>query len=200
MGGSHSRGRIHESKGNIRRTGKADRARRGRRGECLAVVVVRVYNDDARANFKEAYRACSSPARNILSASLAFRAGHQTLLSPATKRFTPFQTRCSAPTARQPNGKQTERKEEKHRQKSHFLSKYTPQEIPLSGNDTLSICRGDILRKVTIPLLLRCFDLPRRFELAPSLSDYRAFTRSFHVSDVNEKNIVRIFSILRVRY
>lgn len=117
MGGSHSRGRIHESKGNIRRTGKADRARGGRRGECLAVVVVRVYNDDARANFKEAYRACSSPARNILSASLAFRAGHQTLLSPATKRFTPFQTRCSAPTARQPNGKQTERKEEKHRQK-----------------------------------------------------------------------------------
>lgn len=131
-----------------------------------------VYNDDA--NFKEAYRACSSPARNILSASLAFRAGHQTLLLPATKRFTPFQTRCSAPTARQPNGKQTERKEEeregererereggkKHRQKSHFLSKYTPQEIPLSSNDTLSICRGDILRKVTIPLLLRCFDLP----------------------------------------
>lgn len=85
-------------------------------------------------------------------------------------------------------------------EESHFLSKYTPQEIPLSGNDTLSICRGDILRKVTIPLLLRCFDLPRRFELAPSLSDYRAFTRSFHVSDVNEKNIVRIFSILRVRY
>lgn len=184
MGGSHSRGRIHESKGNIRRTGKADRARGGEgkaRRMSRCGVVVRVYNDDARANFKEAYRACSSPARNILSASLAFRAGHQTLLSPATKRFTPFQTRCSAPTARQPNGKQTERKEEKHRQKSHFLSKYTPQEIPLSGNDTLSICRGDILRKVTIPLLLRCFDLPRRFELAPSLSDYRAFTRSFHV-------------------
>lgn len=96
----------------IEREGGGEARRMSRCG-----VVVRVYNDDARANFKEAYRACSSPARNILSASLAFRAGHQTLLSPATKRFTPFQTRCSAPTARQPNGKQTERKEEKHRQK-----------------------------------------------------------------------------------
>lgn len=85
---------------------------RGGGGEAWRISLWRlyVYNDDA--NFKEAYRACSSPARNILSASLAFRAGHQTLLLPATKRFTPFQTRCSAPTARQPNGKQTERKEE----------------------------------------------------------------------------------------
>lgn len=37
MGGSHSRGRIHESKGNIRRTGKADRAR-GVEGEGTANV------------------------------------------------------------------------------------------------------------------------------------------------------------------
>lgn len=42
-------------------------------------------------------------ARNILSASLAFHAGHQTLLLPATKRFTFFQMRSAGPPPRRSN-------------------------------------------------------------------------------------------------
>lgn len=95
---------------------------------------------------------CFCPRRSVLR---PFRRG-----APRQRPANPMENR---PRERRRKEKEREKEREggkKHRQKSHFLSKYTPQEIPLSSNDTLSICRGDILRKVTIPLLLRCFDLP----------------------------------------
>ena len=125
---------IHESKG-IRWTEKAaDRAV----GSVAYFSSGRAYNDDARANLKEAYRGRSSPARNILSASLAFHAGHQTMLLPATKRFTLFSVRSlAAPlpaTQWKTDGEKKKKKEKRTaRQKNRFLSKYTSPEIPLSS-------------------------------------------------------------------
>ena len=91
---------------------------------------------------KRPYRGRSSPARNILSASLAFHAGHQTLLLPATKRFTLFSARSLAaplPATQWKTDGERERERERkkrktnRRQKSRFLSKYTSPEIPLSA-------------------------------------------------------------------
>lgn len=147
--GTRRRVGIHESKG-IRRTEKAaDREA----GSVAYFSSGRAYNDDARANFKEAYRSRSSPARNILSASLAFHAGHQTLLLPATKRFTLFSVRSlAAPLPA------TQRKTDGEREKKNEppAEEPFPVEIHVAGNsaishDTLSICPDGVHRMLRLP-------------------------------------------------
>lgn len=159
-----------------------------------------MYNDDARANFKEAYRAvrrlleiyyprllrstrvikrCFCPRRSVLR---PFRRG-----APRQRPANPMENRRRE--RKRKRGREGEG-EKKHRQKSHFLSKYTPQEIPLSSNDTLSICRDDILRKLTTPLLLALFSIsPFRISCVSLII---AFTCSFDVS-VNKERCSNIF-------
>lgn len=136
---THVEGRIHvavfmNQKGISVERGKADRAGHGI-FHMVVVVVVCIMRTPEQISKKPIgpFVACS---KYIIRVSCVPRGSSNAAFAAATKRFTPFQTRCSAPPARQPNGKQTERKEERERKEAPAEEPF-PVEIYAAGNSAI---------------------------------------------------------------
>lgn len=134
-------GRIHvavfmNQKGISVERGKADRAGHGIFHMVVVVVVVVCIMRTPEQISKKPIGPFVACSKYIIRVSCVPRRSS----NAATKRFTPFQTRCSASPARQPNGKQTERKEEtgrKREREGKEAEEPFPVEIYAAGNSAI---------------------------------------------------------------